>query len=236
VEFFRESRESSLPLQSFDQVFLIGDSLMQQLYHGRPESYQDKVKYVSIQAPLATDTVTRKFLNPIIEVLANLNHDLNTLVVLNSGVWDLLENGSNQSKPYMSVSCCIEDSCFDDHIQAMDELLSHLVHTFPRLSFAWKSMTAVHIHAIRQCDTKGCSERSKYMSTSRANILYRRQFNLLHSKYSLLHFIDLYNITFNRAHLMKENDGRHYKCDGEIAVSNMCTLMWQSAFTDDETR
>jgi hypothetical protein len=232
IKFQQEgARSAPLSLHNFQEVHLVGDSLMQQLYVGHRSSDRNKkIQYTRIQAPLATDTLQSKFIAPITSLVERLEHQAGALVVLGSGIWDLLENGSNESLPYMSVSCCKDDFEFNDHIKAMDILLSNLSQKFPLVTFAWKSITAVHIHAIQSCNTKGCSERTKYMSTSRAHMLYKRQALLLRTKYPNIRLIDLYYISFNRAHLMKKNDGRHYKCDGKDIVSNMCIAMWRAAF------
>ena len=68
------------------------------------------------------------------------------------------------------------------------------------------------------------------MTTSR---VHKREAVLLHTKYSHVEFIDLYEISFSGARLMIDDDGRHYKCDSEDIVSDMCMMMWRTVFSTE---
>jgi len=224
-----EVEPNRLNLASFDSLHLIGDSLMNQFLAGRTLN----VTYTRIQAPLASDTVQNYFLVPIQNAIRGKlknNTQSRVLIVLNSGVWDLLEDGTNSSHPYMSVSCCHSDFWFKDHLTALDSLLNQLTSEFKHVKFAWKSMTAAHVHRIGSCKGFSCRKRSKYMSNSRAYRIFESQKKLLAEKYVNVHFINLYNLTFNAAHLTREDDGRHYVCDRLSKQRDICDEMWSHAF------
>lgn len=229
IPTMEEVQPNRLNLSSFDSLHFIGDSLMSQFFAGRTLN----ATYTRIQAPLASDTVQRYFKVPIQnEIRARLKNDTQSrvLIVLNSGVWDLLEDGTNSSHPYMSTSCCHSDFWFEDHLITLDGLLNQLTSEFKHVKFAWKSMTAAHVHRIGSCKDVLCRKRSKYMSNSRAYRIFESQRKLLAEKYVNVHFIDLYNLTFSAAHLTREDDGRHYVCDRLSKQRDICDEMWSHAF------
>ena len=224
-----EFQPKRLNLASFDSLHFIGDSLMHQFVSGRTLN----VAYTRIQAPLATDTVQRYFHVPIqnaIRAELKNNTQSRVLIILNSGMWDLLEDGTNSSHPYMSLACCRSDHWFKDHVTALDGLLNQLTSEFRHVKFAWKSMTAAHIHRIGSCKDASCRKRAKYMSNSRAFRIFESQRKLLAEKYASVHFTNLYNLTFNSAHLTREKDGRHYVCDRLSKQRDICDEMWSHSF------
>jgi len=91
----------------------------------------------------------------------------------------------------------------------MEQLITAARQGIPGAMVVWKSATAVHIHSVHcGCIDKGCSDRIKYMSHSRARKLYLKQLEV--AKRMEVPVVDLFNITYNNAHMAKPNDGRHY--------------------------
>ena len=165
-----------------------GDSLMEQFVMDK------SVVFKKVQSRLTAKTLMSKFIKPI-EKLLKKNHKAEK-IILNSGVWDLLE--------------AYEDDAFSQHTQAMEELLKHIELKYPNLQIIWKSMTAVHVHRC-MCTTTQCSDRIKYMSSSRAKMLYSIQKELLKNKFPDIIFLDMYDYTFAHANSTKILDGRHYQ-------------------------
>lgn len=167
-----------------------GDSLMEQFTARRP------VKYNKVQASLTTKKVVTHFLAPIDKLVTTHAPDV---LILNSGVWDILENGPEQ-----------EYEEFTDHLQAMVFLLTHVQNKYSDIKIVWKSMTAMHLH---RCDcgvSQACNDRVKYMSASRAKALYLAQKNTIKNLFPRVTFLDMYYHTYANAHQSRPNDGRHY--------------------------
>jgi len=223
-------------LKNFDRVFPFGDSLMEELFRGSGLR-RDPGKLTppwsnlgSIQFPLASDTVQQYFKiiqdtcesdqlsMPIPEEGACSTNK--TLLLLNSGVWDLLEDGSlnrerfrcqAKEKYSKSKTCCNYDTEFNDHIQSLRELLSSIQEAYPNVAMGWKSMTAVHVHNVKCKENKQCMSRVKYMSSSRAETIFWKQKELIEKEFPDVLFADVYNFTRSRGHLSRPGDGRHYQ-------------------------
>lgn len=167
-----------------------GDSLMEQFTARRP------VKYSKVQAALTTRNVVTHFLAPIDKLVVKHSPDV---LMLNSGVWDILESGPDQA---------YEE--FSDHLQALVFLLTHIHNKYSDIKIVWKSMTAMHLH---RCDcgvSQACKDRVKYMSTSRAKALYLAQKETIENLFPRVTFLDMYHHTYANAHQSRPNDGRHY--------------------------
>ena len=184
------------------------------------------------KAPLATDTVDYHFIKPIRKWLNDNIEDQtpNPLVVLGSGVWDLLGDGSNREGRISSQQCCQHDPQFVDHKLSLMALLAFFISEFPRVSIAWKSMTAVYIHKVSCGGNDACHNRTKNMSSSRALKLYRTQKQVISQMRPDAHVIELYDLSFKHAENTKQSDGRHYLCNENV---NMCELMWNWSFVID---
>jgi len=249
-----QQTQPQIDLNNFDRVIALGDSLMDQLLQGSKSENEVAPPWTfdSIQSPLFSDTL-KHFLDPIRKCckdpnrsqpgrrfLGNDTHRLSlhvpaegvcstnkTLLLLNSGVWDLLDDGT-QKKPSKSKTCCDYDADFKDHVAALRMLLSFIRHQFKDVTIGWKSMTAVHVHGVVDCKNRGgCANRVKYMSSSRAEAIFQKQKDLIRQEFPDVLFIDLYNLTYPRAHQVKYNDGRHYQC---LRGVNVCRDMWNEAF------
>jgi hypothetical protein len=210
--FAKPDTSQPLVLKWFDHVHGLGDSLMEQLFVKSCDvkgCHGTNVSYEKIASALTSSSSPNLF-QKIVERVETLKGK-RILLVLGSGVWDLLE-----ATPYQFFLR------FEDHLSAMSKLLSRVQKRYPNISLAWKGMTAVHVHKV-SCSGKWCIDRIKYMSSSRSALLDELQQKLLAQRHPNVTVLKLYDLTYNAAHLAKPNDGRHY-------IPEMCKQMWHAAF------
>lgn len=174
-----------IPIVFDKATYAFGDSLMEQFVGKLLGKHFKKV-----QSALSQSTMFHRFLLPIL-LFVPLN--ASTLIV-NSGVWDVLEE--------------IHKS-WDDHLKAVDYLLTQLTSLLPNTVIVWKSMTAMHVHNCDCSENRACQNRIKYMSTSRAFKLFTLQRNVV-EKHEGVVFMDHYYDTFVSPHESRKRDGRHY--------------------------
>lgn len=174
-------------LHDSSQLVAFGDSLMEQFT-------QNRIPFVKVQAALMMSILQQRFIDPIDKMMST-NPNAKQ-IMLNSGVWDLLEG--------------FVDPGFSEHIEAMEKLIKHIQTRYPNLTILWKSMTGVHIHRCDCKNNKPCSNRIKYMSSSRAKRIYELQKDLLKTTFPMVVFLDMYDYTFANANQSKVHDGRHY--------------------------
>ena len=177
--------------------------------------------YTQMHSALTTASVNT-FLQPLRQNMTNLRRSSESneiLILLNSGVWDILESGPQQ-----------EFAHFEDHERALEMLISGVEKEFPDVTLAWKSLTGMHIHNV-DCSQKRfpkrehrvtCLNRVKYMSSSRARYLNELQAQLM-LRHPQVRVIQMYDQTYNSAHLSMPKDGRHYLPAARAA-------MWRLAF------
>ena len=110
-------RQPQINLKKFDRVLALGDSLMEQMVMGG--NHSGKVTYKSMYQPLATDLMEEHFIRKVQAACKTPRRDAcstnKTLLLLNSGMWNLLEDG-NYTK---TETCCNYDVNFDDHVRAL---------------------------------------------------------------------------------------------------------------------
>ena len=253
----KKSQQPQIDLKKFDRVLALGDSLMRQLVHGGLYAKREVAPpwtFRIIQAPLSSDTMEQAFLEPARKFCKNattgnifLGTEIDrlsmpaegacstnrTLLLLNSGVWDLLEDGSLRF-PSISKTCCDYDTDFVNHLESLRNLLVSIRRHFPNVTIGWKSMTATHVHRV-ECGTKptSCIRRVKYMSSSRSERLFEKQRTLLEDEFPGVLFVNTYDLTYSLAHHSVPGDGRHYLCpDGHGQGINVCLDTWNEAFGD----
>jgi hypothetical protein len=161
--------------------------------------------------------------------------DQKIALFLDSGVWDLLaaeeEDWTTTTTTSSRLSPMTVDkrrialqegtvAYWDDHLQAIRQLLQAIHCRHPHVTLLWKSPTALQAHMVRDKTIR----RSQYMSHSRVYQLYQLQKELIHelavsydddvvssSKSTMeLAFVDLFATTYLAGHRLKPNDGRHY--------------------------
>lgn len=215
-------------LSQFSSVFFVGDSLFLQLVretsssathterrHGtyfRPHTYMAD----PIQSELTMATVQTKFLN---HLDSRHGQELNGMVpagssamqkesenmalLIGSSVWDILaatkHNYNHQNETF-----------FENHLLACRVYVNTVRQRYPDITVFWKSGTAMHVHRLPANCTKdpSCNQRTKYMSNSRALLLYTKQKELMHELG--VPFLDLFESTYLSGYRSREGDGRHY--------------------------
>jgi hypothetical protein len=176
------------------EIVSVGDSLMRQwLFRDDGSPRHPNTRFKLVQAPLLPSTVQTRFLDPLKRLCTQHPFTRDTIIILNSGVWDVLEDRF--------------DPRFGSHGKALRQLLYSVSERYPMAKIVWKGMTAMHIHRVR-CDTERCRNRVKYMSSSRASMLNQLQRELVANTSAL--FIPMYEATLTEARHSRTNDGCHY--------------------------
>ena len=212
---------SKYNLSQFATVFFVGDSLFHQLArteepernYFRPNTYMADV----IQSDLNMATLVPKFLNHLVTRhgrefegfvpgLKQQRDTKNIAVLIGSSVWDLL--ASTQ-----------QDPSWLNHLAACRSYVEEIQKRFPRITVIWKSGTAMHVHRLpADCAERNfCKKRTRYMSSSRAELLYRRQKQLMETLN--VPFLDLYEASYLSAYRSRHDDGRHYTDEWNNQIS-----------------
>eukprot|EP00977_Amphora_coffeiformis_P000033 scaffold5_cov169-Amphora_coffeaeformis.AAC.33 len=200
-------------LSAFSSVFFVGDSLFSQLVRRTErKGYFRENTFMAdpIQVDLTRETVRPQFinhlkarhgteLNGVVPEGGDTRQSNNMAVLIGSFVWDIL--ASTQAAP------------FESHLAACQAYIEWADRNFPNVTFFWKSGTAMHTHRLPpDCKQKKfCNHRTKYMSSSRAEYLYKAQKYLM--KRLNVPFLDMYEATYLSAYRSRPNDGRHYADD-----------------------
>lgn len=120
-------------------------------------------------------------------------------LVLGSSVWDVLQSTNLQ-----------QGSTYDDHLRACRELVTAVRERYPMVALFWKSPSALHVHRVgRKCrEKRSCSDRIRYMSTSRVFYLHTIQRELMSELQ--VPYLNLYNAYYLSADSTMDGDGRHF--------------------------
>lgn len=182
-----------VPSINSTDTIAVGDSIIRDL-----EGPHIPVKL--IQCSLTQTTVQTEFIPSVKRWIEKYN--TTKRLVLNSGVWPILETTPEQNL-----------NSFTSHISAMRTLLNYVKKNHTGVQIIWQSMTAMHVHICNCGKNIQCLNRIKYMSSSRARLLYELQKKLVSVEFSDVIFLDLYDITYASAHRSKPRDGRHYNTE-----------------------
>jgi hypothetical protein len=140
-----------------------------------------------------------------------LTNDASTALILGAGAWDLFRN------PYPLT---VEGPGYT-HLVGCQMMVEKIRELFPNITLIWRSMTAMHIHAVAlgRLGQHAVAERVRYLSTSRAERLYRQQKALM-EKLNVT-FLDVYEATYLLADYTQYSDALHY-----TPVANARILAW----------
>jgi hypothetical protein len=199
--FIPPSRKSIEDLSQFlPHIVPYGDSIMQQFM--APLSIQ----LPNIGRPLNTSTVS-DWISRLDRLYAFHLKQANAVLVVSSHAWDLLEMENTASHV--------------DHGQAIQQFVNHVRKTYPNVTLAWKSPTALHIHVpmlqindgrdqeLKRQFGQKFYDRLRYMSTSRSFALYQFQKQLCEEVLQIP-FLDVYQASYLSADHTKIGDGRHF--------------------------
>ena len=201
--------------RDFNQILAVGDSTMEQLILAMPKHLKDgrDVHFVKIQAPLNKKTRVATFSAASTKLRSLVgNIDQQTLVLFNSGIWDLLDASSG------------DGDFFRSHIHEFGEWSTTIKKDFHGATIVYKNTGAVHPHVVNCVksthDTNsraGCYKRVQYMSDSRVRLLNRLQGIVL--SHQGLRTLDHYSVTHRADRFSKPYDGRHY-------LPHLCEMVW----------
>lgn len=220
----------SLPknVKPFDHVVGVGDSLMMQFsgawyeveqYFRSNGSYTDR-----FGAPLNSDTLESyigKIKSDIKETQKKLpkGESSSLLVLLGSGVWDILEDEQKYR---------LQGKSFNDHAHVVAALLKKVTEDYKNndnIQFAWKSITATHAHTSR-VKTAGSWKlhRTKYGCYTRSKRLYNIQKKV--AKIYNIPFLDIYEASFLSS--TYHRDTSHY-------LPDLTQRMWNWFFPESDS-
>jgi hypothetical protein len=122
----------------------------------------------------------------------------NIALVIGSSVWDLLSKDT-------------VDPDFKSHLEGTRRFVEQLQLDYPNIALYWKSASAMQPQNLHsKCwRFKKCRHRTRYMSNSRAKILYEKQKSLMLELG--IPFLDLWEAYYlSGGDQMEGGDGRHY--------------------------
>jgi hypothetical protein len=197
---FSPPNDPSIDLSPYSMVIGYGDSLMKGFFLDKNPSK------IPRSEPLYRPNTTDYYNNPELELLNETVDDLvetlidwhghqlnqsNVALVIGSAAWDLLSRDT-------------VDPHFADHLAGASKFIKRLQHEYPNVPLYWRSCSAFQTQQIMIA-----SWRTRYMSNTRARILYEKQKTLMAELG--IPFLDLYDAYFlSGDHELKRNDGRHY--------------------------
>jgi hypothetical protein len=218
-------------LSKYKKVIFFGDSVIRDMISGDGESVPPaRKKYFkpnvlfkkSVRSSLSLDTVNH-FQNHLLKKhgLDVVQNHGNVSLVMGSSVWDLAIPKNAKDTPGFLA----QGSDFNNHILACRTFIEFVRKTFPYLKIYWKLPSAMHQHLIKCADVEDprfrdwCKISTKYMSSSRVEILYRKQKALMQELN--VTYLDLYEASHLSAHNYLSKDGRH-----TLASWNRDVLEW----------
>jgi hypothetical protein len=216
-QVFSPPTDTGIDFSPHSMVIGYGDSLMEGLF-------RDKSKEKFLYRPNVTFyhdnpeyELVNKSVNGLLRKLRGWHgHQLNqsnVALVIGSAVWDLLSRRT-------------VDPDFLSHLEAARQYVKRLQQEYPNVALYWRSPSAFHPHQLGEAcpETKACRSRTRYMSNSRAQVLYEKQKSLMAEMG--IPFLDLWEAYYLSGDRMRHvGDGRHY--------SNKLNMLMQSWFYRD---
>jgi hypothetical protein len=207
---FSPPNDPSIDLSPYSMVIGYGDSLMKGFFLDKnPYKYP---RSEPLYRPNTTDYVDNPMLELIPETVDGLmetliewhGHQLNqssVALVIGSAVWDLLTKET-------------VDPHFTNHLEGVRQYIKRLQQEYPNVPLYWRSCSAFQTQQLTFD-----SDRTQYMSNSRARILNEKQ-KILMTELGIP-FLDLYDAYFlSGDHELKRNDGRHYNKNLNMLMQN----------------
>lgn len=145
----------------FETLIGVGDSVLNNFVRNKSANIPNTMKG-KLRGPLTTATVQDKVLFIENEYGSYIKSHRVALLV-GSSTWDIIHNDDN------------DDPYFADHFRAVRAYVKKLKNHFPNTTLIWKAPSALHVHRVACRNEYYCSLRTKCLSTSRAEFLYRGQ-------------------------------------------------------------
>ena len=211
---FHPPPNHGIDLSVFNLTISFGDSLMDRLVSHKQVPHRPNLSFrLSVKSELST-----KALPDIIRKLKKwhqhgLGNTSNTSValILGSSMWDILQPENIQG-PY-----------FTDHLNGTRQLVETIRQLYPTVTLFWKAPSAAHPHriALEECHQQPtCLSRTRYLSNSRIDYLYRQQMRLMMDEL-LVPVLDVYEASYLSADWTRPGDGRHF-----VPAYNKKVLSW----------
>jgi hypothetical protein len=201
--------DAKIDLSKYSDVLVYGDSNLQMLSL-LLASLHPNLRFLNKPGvPLTSQSMKRKHLK---ETRQELNETLHanpkkTLALLTgSSTWDIIF-GVKHGKT------------FRDHRQACKEFIETLHTDFPTVDLYWFSGLAIHVHVLRSKPDWHLVDALKYMSMSRASMLYKWQMEIM-SRLEYVRVIDVFEASYFAAEHMQESDARHFDATFNLKIAD----------------
>ena len=200
----------SVNLASYKKVICFGDSIMNNLCGMYWNKFRVRKPNVychgNVGVEYALGTVDGLYAKLVdwhhkdLQAAANTSSSTVALL-LGSAVWDILEPRSKSH----------QGQYFEDHIQACKKMIESVRANYPNVDIVWKSPQGLHVQALKPpCfEDWNCIKRTKYMSSTLAQVLWKQQKKLMDELN--VPFVDLYEASSLSADQLMPGDGRHYR-------------------------
>jgi len=231
-----EWEERHINLFEFSNILPIGDSILR--FFLMPLG----IEFPNINSPLSQGKL--ELWKSRIEAKVNDKNHSESVLIMGSCAWDIIEN-QNVSTTTWNIDTAYSENTTDDqatnsishvqreewqdHREALTNLLTHVRTTYPELTVVWKSCAGLHIHVpylypLRRARRKYMEERLKYMSTYRATSIRHVQAEVLQQAQldhpGKVYYIDVYPAYYLSSHMTKPGDGLHYRDTLDFRVSH----------------
>jgi hypothetical protein len=203
---FSPPTDAGIDLSPYSMVIGYGDSLTEGLFrhkgteHTRMYRKNTTDYFDNPQLELQTETV-----DDLVKTLNKWHgHQLNqsnVALVIGSAVWDLLSKDT-------------VDPHFANHLEGARQYVKRLQQEYPNVPLYWRSASAFQPQQVPdKCNRQVvCAWRTRYMSNSRARILYEKQKSLMAELG--IPFLDLWEAYYlSGDRMLTRTDGRHYNSE-----------------------
>jgi hypothetical protein len=191
--------DSKIDLGKYGEVLVYGDSNLE-LFSLWTSSLHPNLRFLNKpQMPLTRKSIERKHLKEITLALNETMHANPTkklALVTGSSTWDIIF-GVKHGKS------------FRDHRRACQQFMETLHTGFPSVDLYWFSGLALHVHVLRLKPDWHLINPLKYMSMSRASMLYEWQMEIM-SRLEYVQVIDVFEASYLAAEHLQEFDARHF--------------------------
>ena len=201
--------DGNVDLGKYDEVLIYGDSNLSMFYLSAIHQHPNLRFLGRPEAPLNTQSMIRKHLKVTRQMLSRAlieDPDKKLALLTGSSTWDIIV-GVKHGKDFKS------------HRKACQVYMETLHNEFPSVDLFWFSGLAIHVHAIQPNPKWYQVVPLKYMSMSRASMLYRWQMEIMNSM-DFVKVIDVFEASYLSAEHMLEGDARHFDSSFHIQIAD----------------
>lgn len=200
---FSPPTDSGIDFSPYSLVIGYGDSLIEGLFRHKYTKTMYLYRPNTTSYHAGTDLeLNNKTVDLLMDKLREWhNQELNqsnVALVTGSAVWDLLSKDT-------------VDPDFASHLEGVRQYVKRLQQEYPNVPLYWKAPSPFHAQQLpSNCHTHPtCKWRTKYLSNSRARVLYEKQKSLMAELG--IPFLDLWEAYYlSGDHMLTVTDGRHY--------------------------